>query len=158
MPLRILDIGTGSGILAIVCASLGHSVTATDINPIAVECANRNAVSNRVTDRLQVRHGDLFAPVAAERFDLILWNPPFFEGKPGSRFDLAWRSTDAIERLANNLRDHLSEHGRALLIWSSHRSFENFERLFLAQNLLLRTNARYQLDVEELAIIEITAG
>jgi len=79
-PARILDVGTGSGCIAVACAvRLPESaVVATDISPAAVAVAQRNAEDAGVSDRVEFRAGDLFAPIAAdERFDLIASNPPY---------------------------------------------------------------------------------
>ena len=156
VPLKILDLGTGSGILAIVCASVGHNVTATDINPVAVDCARSNASRNNFST-ISVLQGDLFAPVVDREFDLIVWNPPFFAGEPASRFDFAWRSTDAIERFARQVRQHLSADGRALLIWSSQRPLDYIERIFASCHMHAKTVSRVCLDVEDLIILEISS-
>jgi HemK-related putative methylase len=116
---RALDMGTGSGVGAVFLARRGWRVTAVDVNPEAVRCARINALLNRLEDRIDVRHGDLFAPVAGERFDLILFNPPFFRGEPKSLFDLAWRATDVMERFAAGLPAALSDGGRALILLST---------------------------------------
>jgi release factor glutamine methyltransferase len=77
---RILDIGTGSGNLAVAFAHQhpGSRVTAVDISPLALECATRNAIRHKVADRIRFLQGDLFTPLAVdERFELILSNPPY---------------------------------------------------------------------------------
>jgi release factor glutamine methyltransferase len=73
---RVLEVGTGSGLVAICAARQGHPVVATDIAPTAVACARANGLLNGVGERLDVRHGDLFAPVTGETFNLIACNPP----------------------------------------------------------------------------------
>ena len=77
--------GTGSGVCAVFAARHAHRVVAVDINPGAVRCAALNALLNHVEARIEVRQGDLFAPVARERFDLVLFNPPFFVGAQRTR-------------------------------------------------------------------------
>ena len=96
----VLDLGTGSGVSAIFAARLAGRVVATDINPAAVRCARINALLNGVEDRVEVREGDLFAPVAGERFDVIIFNPPYYRGTPRDALDHAWRSNDTVERFA----------------------------------------------------------
>ncbi|MBX3160752.1 MAG: peptide chain release factor N(5)-glutamine methyltransferase [Deltaproteobacteria bacterium] len=79
-PCRILDLCTGSGAIAIALAVElpAARVVATDLSAAAVAIARRNAERNRVADRVDVREGDLFAPVATtERFDVIVANPPY---------------------------------------------------------------------------------
>jgi release factor glutamine methyltransferase len=117
--MTVLDMGTGSGIGAIVAARRGARVVAVDISPEAVRCARINVLLNRVEDNVEVRCGDLFEPVAGEQFDLILFNPPFFAGTPGELWEHAWRSEDALDRFARDLPGFLSPGGRALLIVSS---------------------------------------
>ena len=73
---RVLDVCTGSGVLAIAAARAGASrVTAVDVSWRAVIAAWLNARLNGV--RLRVRRGDLLEPVRGERFDLIVSNPPY---------------------------------------------------------------------------------
>src|SRR3989304_1477034 len=74
---RALDLGTGCGIGAIFAARLGYTAVGVDINPQAVRCARVNVLLNGLEDRVEVRPGDLLGPVAGERFDLVLFNPPF---------------------------------------------------------------------------------
>jgi release factor glutamine methyltransferase len=73
----VLDIGTGSGCLAIALAKNlpDAAVTAVDISEAALTVAKRNAVRNSVTVRFL--HGSLFEPVRGELFDLIVSNPPY---------------------------------------------------------------------------------
>jgi HemK-related putative methylase len=116
---RALDMGTGSGAGAVFAARAGFRVVAADINPDAVRCARINALMNRVESLVDVREGDLFASVAADRFDLVTFNPPFFHGEPKDAQDRAWRSTDVMERFAAGLRGHLTRDGEALIVFSS---------------------------------------
>jgi release factor glutamine methyltransferase len=73
---RVLDIGTGTGALALAAARAGAvSVTAVDLSLRSVAAAWLNSRLHRV--RCTVRRGDLVEPVAGQRFDLILANPPY---------------------------------------------------------------------------------
>jgi release factor glutamine methyltransferase len=71
---RVLEIGGGLGLAAVLAAKSGARVTATDVLPAAVEAMRANAALNGVT--VDTRLGDCFAPVEGERFDLICTNPP----------------------------------------------------------------------------------
>jgi HemK-related putative methylase len=115
----VLDMGTGTGIAAVFAADRATRVVAVDINPQAVRCARINALLNRVDDRVQVLHGDLFAPVQDERFDVVLFNPPYFVGEPRTDFERALRSGDLGERFAAGLAGHLAPGGRLLLLLST---------------------------------------
>lgn len=84
---RVLEVGTGSGYVAILAALRGHAVVATDIAEAALHCARANALLNGVADRLEVRRGDCLAPVAGETFDLIACNPPQMPTPPDRPWD-----------------------------------------------------------------------
>jgi release factor glutamine methyltransferase len=73
---RVLEIGTGIGLAAVLAARAGAQVIATDLVEAAVRCARENAVLNGVADRLEVRAGDAFDPVRGLSFDLICTSPP----------------------------------------------------------------------------------
>ncbi len=78
-PCRVLDLCTGSGAIALALAKelpAAH-VIATELSPGAAAIARKNAERNGFAERVDVRLGDLFAPVAGERFDLIVSNPPY---------------------------------------------------------------------------------
>ena len=79
--IRILDIGTGSGAIAVSLAKElpASMIWATDVSGAALKISGSNARRNGVADRIQFLHGDLFAPVdeVAGRFDLIVSNPPY---------------------------------------------------------------------------------
>jgi release factor glutamine methyltransferase len=75
---RVLDVCTGSGLLAIVAALDGARATAIDVSRRAVLCATLNARLNGV--RVRALRGDLLAPVRGERFDAIVSNPPYLPG------------------------------------------------------------------------------
>jgi release factor glutamine methyltransferase len=111
----VLDLGTGTGICAISIALRGARVTATDISPIAVRCARINVLINNLEDRVRVIEGDLFQPVEKQRYDLVIFNPPYHEGKPRDWAEYAWRGENVLHRFAEGLGAHLTPKGRALL-------------------------------------------
>lgn len=76
---RIVDVGTGSGAIAVAVAhKLGDaSVTATDLSEFALEVARENAARNHVEARIRFLSGDLMGPLAGERFDIVASNPPY---------------------------------------------------------------------------------
>ena len=116
---RALDVGTGSGIGAIFAARLGYRVVGVDINPEAVRCARINVLLNDLDELVEIRPGDLFAPVAGQRFDLVVFNPPFFRGVPTDQLDQAWRAPDVIERFADGLGQVLRPGGQARVVLST---------------------------------------
>lgn len=150
--LRALDMGTGCGIGAVFAAAQGFEVVAVDINPEAVRCARINACLNRFEDRIDLRKGDLFEPVAGERFDLILFNPPFFCGESKDLLGLAWRGTDVLERFALGLPSALEREGLALILLSSDGEGERLLRALHAQGLQVAAQLRRHLGNEIMTV------
>ena len=82
------------------------------------------------TRALDIRQGDLFATLEGERFDVLLFNPPYYRGVPRDGLDHAWRSADVPERFAAGLAAHLAPNGYALVVLSSDGESGTFERAF----------------------------
>ena len=78
-PYRVLDLGTGSGAIALAIASeRPHAeLTATDLSKAALQIAIENADHLHARERIRFLEGDLFEPVGDERFELIVSNPPY---------------------------------------------------------------------------------
>jgi ribosomal protein L3 glutamine methyltransferase len=75
----VLDLCTGSGCLAILAANLFHNATidAADISSDALDVARINLKDHDLEDRITLHHGNLFAPLKGQKFDLIITNPPY---------------------------------------------------------------------------------
>ncbi|MGW0611565.1 HemK2/MTQ2 family protein methyltransferase [Streptomyces sp. NPDC002788] len=80
---EVLDVGTGTGALALEAARRGGRVTAVDVSWSAVWAARLNARLAGLAVR--IRHGNLFEPVQGQKFDLILANPPYVPAPDGRR-------------------------------------------------------------------------
>jgi release factor glutamine methyltransferase len=104
-----------------------------------------------------VRQGDLFAPVAGERFDLVLFNPPFFRGEPQGPFDLAWRGTDVLERFAAGLPAALAPGGRALVLLSTDGDAAGMLRALRGSGFAIEVAARRDLGNEVMTIYSARA-
>ena len=78
-PVRIVDVGTGSGAIAIALAVHRPlaSITALDISPAALELATRNAEQHGLSDRIRFLTSDLLSEVSTEQFDVVVSNPPY---------------------------------------------------------------------------------
>ena len=127
--IRILDIGTGSGAIALSLASeLPHAeITATDISEPALQIAAENADHLHTRERIRLLVGDLFSPVASERFDVIVSNPPYvarsgaaslppeLSHEPEMALFAGVDGLDVIRRLVAEAGDHLSPEGWLLI-------------------------------------------
>jgi release factor glutamine methyltransferase len=152
---RVLDMGTGSGIAALAAARLGAIVTAVDVNPAAARCASINALLNSLERLVTVREGDLFAPVSGERFDVVLFNPPYLTGEPLTQLEGAFRSGDTFERFLEGLRHHLTPTGFALVLLSSAAPTHGPESLAAASGLPVSVFARRDLFNEVLTLYRL---
>ena len=115
---KVLDVGTGSGILALYCAMHGAQVTATDIDASALRQAQKAAEALGL--RLETTLSDLFSEVHGQ-FDSVLFNPPYLpssiladrtvDGGPGGRV--------LSKQFLKELPSYLNQNGKALLLVSS---------------------------------------
>lgn len=124
------DIGTGTGVLAVVLARRGIGrVVATDINPRAVASARDNADRLGVADRVTAVETDLYPD---GRADLVVCNPPWLPGEPTSALEAGIYDpgSDMLRRFLEGLVDHLEPGGEGWLVLSD-----------LAERLGLRTRA-----------------
>ena len=155
----VLDLGTGSGVCALMAARHARRVVAVDISRTAVRCARINAVLNHLDTRIDIRHGDLFEPVIGEHFDLVLFNPPFLFGAPADERDAAWRSVDVATRFARDLDAHLAPHGAALLLLSSFgNACESFIDELRTRGFALAMHARRRYINETVTVLRVTRG
>lgn len=117
---RVLEIGTGIGLAAVLAARAGARVVATDVVPAAVRCARENALLNGVADRVDARLGDCFEPVPGMRFDLICTSPPQMPTPPGRDRDDPVAAADnggldgweLLDRVIEGAPAHLDPGGR----------------------------------------------
>jgi len=112
-----LELGAGSGLLSIYAAKRGGVVTASDINPIAIECLRRNAEENLA--EMKVIHSDLFEKIPQQEFDMVLINPPYYKKKPSSFSDYAWycgENGEYFQNLFTQLRNYIHKASEVLMV------------------------------------------
>ncbi len=111
----VLDLGTGSGCIALSLATEGRfsRIVATDVSADALAVARANAERVQPTPMPEFRLGDLFQPVAGERFDVIVSNPPYIAGPEYAELDPSVRDFEPQVALLSG-PDGLA-HTRAIL-------------------------------------------
>jgi len=116
---RVLDLGTGSGIQALLAVAHADEVVATDINPRALAYAHFNAALNKVPTPT-IRAGNLFEPVANDHFDLIVANPPYVLSPDSSlQFRDGGMEGDRLSRtVVHEAAAHLNDGGFASMLVS----------------------------------------
>jgi release factor glutamine methyltransferase len=121
---NVLDVGTGSGLLALVAKSEDSDVTGVDVSEVAVENAKFNASQNGLDCKFMV--SDLFSNVDGD-FDLIIFNPPYLPTGEGEEvkgsLDKAWNGgeggREVIDRFLDNFQFFLKPDGALLTLASS---------------------------------------
>ena len=114
-----MDVGTGSGIHALLAAQHARHVIATDVNPRAIAYTELNAALNGLRN-IECRQGSLFDPVAGEKFDLITCNAPYVVS-PERRWvyrDSEFSEDEVSERVILAAAEHLTEGGYAAMLVS----------------------------------------
>lgn len=127
---RVLDMGSGSGILAVEAAKHAKQVVACDKNPEAVK-ATKEAVSKSKADNVTVLRSDLFSAISDEKFDVIIFNPPYLPTHPDAR-DLALdggkRGYELLTRFLGEALTYLKPKGELLVVFSSHTGKSRVEQ------------------------------
>ena len=135
---HVLDMGTGSGIQAICAASVADKVLACDINPYAVKCTTINAVLNDVSDKVEARQSNLFENVdEKEKFDLIIFNFPFFHINPRNIAEHAYfggKDGNVMRAFYRDVGKHLKPGGKIQIIFSESAIPDMFEWEEFKQN------------------------
>jgi release factor glutamine methyltransferase len=151
-----LDMGTGTGIIALLMARKARFVLGVDINPFAVELARENARINGIKN-VEFRVSDLFENVEG-RFDVVTFNAPYLPGKPEEPIDLALvggeTGREVIDRFISEVRDYLNPRGRVYLVQSSITGVEETLRRFRDEGLDARVVARKHVFFEDIVVVQ----
>ncbi len=115
---KVLDVGTGSGILSLFCAARGAHVTATDVDELCLQTVQKAARTLGLSIRAIL--SDLFSNVR-EQFNVIIFNPPYLPSSTveDRTVDGGPDGTALSKRFLRSLADHLERDGTALLLVSS---------------------------------------
>lgn len=152
--LKILDMGTGSGIQALTCSRLGFkNIIAADINKDAVENLKKQ------DKKIKAVYSDLFSDIHAdEKFDLIIFNPPYL---PEHKYDKEKDTTggkkgyETITRFLKQAKNHLDKNGKILLLFSSLSKPGIIKTRMKKLNYESRLLAKKRIFFEELYVYEI---
>ena len=122
----VLEIGTGSGIVAMYASRLTDKITATDINFDACELARKNFRKNNI-ENIEILWGNLFDVVENRKFDVILFNTPYLPTEEDEvldntinyAFDGGLNGRKVIDLFLNEVKNHLNDGGIVQMIQSS---------------------------------------
>ena len=151
---KVVEIGSGTGIISLHCAKAGAEVTAVDISEDAVDCTRLNSARNSLD--LKVLRSDLLENVNG-KFDLIIFNPPYLPN--AEQQDLRWSGgpsgLDVIRRFLECAGEHLEKDGRIVLALSSLASYPEFEKFFSEFGFEARIVCGKRLFFETICVVEL---
>ena len=122
----VLEIGTGSGIVAMYASRLTDKITVSDINFDACELARKNFEANNI-ENIEILFGNMFEPVEKRKFDVILFNTPYLPTEDDEviddtinyAFDGGLNGRKVIDLFLNEVGNHLNDGGIVQMIQSS---------------------------------------
>ena len=122
----VLEIGTGSGIVAMYASRLTDTITVTDINSDACLLAERNFKDNNIKN-VEILFGNLFEPVENRKFDVILFNTPYLPTEDDEviddtinyAFDGGLNGRKVIDIFLDEVGNHLNDGGIVQMLQSS---------------------------------------
>jgi release factor glutamine methyltransferase len=114
---QLLELGAGSGLIAMSAARKKAVVTATDINPVAVEYLHLNSYANNIS--LHIFQADVFGYIPPATFDIIAINPPYYKKKPATYSDYAWycgENGEYFQKLFSQLSAYIHTQSVVLMV------------------------------------------
>lgn len=152
---RVLEVGTGSGVVSLFVKDITPDVVATDISPIACRNARLNGV--------QVVRTDLFNGICG-KFNLIIFNPPYLPTVPEERletwldraFNGGLTGRREIERFVENIDRILAPGGRILTVISSLTGIDETEALFKEKRLRMELVSTEKVPFEKLVVLRFS--
>ena len=125
-----LELGCGTGLISVIAAKAGASVTASDLNSKAIQNVELNAKQNQVVVRSI--HSDLFDGIKKQTFDWIIINPPYYARRPETDEGLAWycgENFEYFQKLFTSLGQYIDDHSRVIMVLTKGSAVSEIERI-----------------------------
>ncbi|MFA4819353.1 MAG: HemK2/MTQ2 family protein methyltransferase [Candidatus Aenigmatarchaeota archaeon] len=135
----VLDMGTGTGLQAVIASKNAKKIIATDISNDAIKCAKENIDRLNLNKKIEVRKSNLFQRIT-EKFDVVIFNIPFNQMKdPKDSLEIAAYDKDSklLKRFFDGVENHLKLKGKIILLYAS---FGNINILY---DLIKKHKFRY---------------
>ncbi|NJE08968.1 methyltransferase domain-containing protein [Thermococcus sp. M39] len=158
-----LDIGTGTGIIALLMAKKAEFVLGVDVNPIAVELAKENARINGIKN-VEFRISNLFENVEG-KFDIITFNPPYLPGgaeELQEPIDLALiggtQGREVLDKFISQVKDYLKPNGIVQIVQSSITGIDETIEKLTKLGFSVEITAKEKYFFEEIVVITAKLG
>ena len=156
----VLEIGTGSGIVAMYASKLTDDITVTDINFDACELARKNFEANGI-ENIEILFGNMFEPVKNRKFDVILFNTPYLPTEDDEviddtinyAFDGGLNGRKVIDLFLNEVGNHLNDGGIVQIIQSSLSGNEETLKKFDEMGFIAEIKASEHFFFEDITLI-----
>mgnify|MGYP002523018731 FL=1 len=156
----VLEIGTGSGIVAMYASRLTDAITVTDINFDACELARKNFEANSI-EGIEILFGNMFEPVKNRKFDVILFNTPYLpteedeviDSNLNYAFDGGLNGRKVIDLFLNEVSNHLNDGGIVQMIQSSFSGNEETLDKFDEMGFIAEIKAKEHFFFEDITLI-----
>lgn len=153
-----LDVGTGTGLIALLMAKKASSVLGVDINPLAIELARENARINGIKN-VEFRVSDLFERVEG-KFDVITFNAPYLPGEPEEPIDLALvggeGGREVLDRFIREVPEYIKPGGTVQIVQSSITGVEETLEKLEEVGLKGKVAAKVHVFFEDIVLINAT--
>ncbi|MBL0032794.1 MAG: methyltransferase [Bacteroidetes bacterium] len=161
---KVIEIGSGSGLISIVAAKEGANVTAVDICPLAIENTKLNVslnseIINDYPGSVEVFESDLFGNVKTGVFDILIVNPPFYPGVARKPSDHAWyagKDFEYFQKLFVQCKEHMDSSSEMYMVLSEDCNFTKIFGLAKENSLTIKAVSVKQFLTENLYIFKIT--
>jgi release factor glutamine methyltransferase len=160
---KVLEIGSGSGLISIMAARQGAEVTAIDIDPVAVENTELNVELNRAaisqsSGNVRIIESDLFDQLQPGIFDLVIVNPPFYKGAVTKPSENAWYAGTDLQyfrKLFQQCRNHMDPESEMYMVLSEDCELAEIKEIAMAHSLRMKVVSIKQFITENLLIFKI---
>jgi release factor glutamine methyltransferase len=156
---NFLELGAGSGLIAIQAAKKGALVTATDINPVAIDYLYSNSAQNNVS--LEIIRSNLFADIPCQSFDIIAINPPYYKKQPVTLQDFAWycgENGEYFSGLFSQLSAYIHDKTEILMVLCDGCDIKMIERMSEREGFKIQLKLTKQNMLEKNFIYKIKKG
>ena len=135
---NFLELGCGSGLISMVAVQKEAGVTATDINPVAVEFLKENCLRNKL--QMKIFKSDMFDEIPEMQYDIIAINPPYYKKDPVTLYDHAWfcgANGEYFSNLFQSLHSYIHPETDILMILFDGCDMEMIHAFAAANNFVL---------------------
>jgi len=127
---NLLELGAGTGLIALDCIRRGAEVTATDINPYAIEVLKKNAEINNLN--LKIIESDLFDNIPQQVFNHIIINPPYYKTDPTTEIQKAFYAGSNFEyfsKLFRQLPEYVTNDSSIYMILADNCNIDEIKQI-----------------------------